>query len=180
MDHKLCKDCKGFCCDDIGMNMAPHELQNAYHMSIQREDRGKTKVMSMSIPDSKIGLWYDVHLIYPMLVFSHQDYIHPDGDLNTKNEGRITYHYSCKHHNKKTKDCDIYEERPMMCRSFPDNGFCGYRKVRDKRVIACRPEWFKVGLSYHDWYYGMHPDEKPKEDKPTDENLTEVKAEETK
>lgn len=85
---------------------------------------------------------------------------------------------NCKHHNKKTGDCDIYEERPMMCRSFPDSGFCGYRKVRDKRVKACRPKWFKIGLSYHDWYYGMYLDEK--KDKPDDSCPTEVKTEEAK
>ena len=157
MDHKLCKDCKGFCCDDIGVRSAPHELQNSYHRSIKRGERVKEDLITMSIPGSGVHLWIDIHLIYPMLVFTHQDNVHPDGDIQTE---YTVYHYSCKHHNKKTKDCDIYEERPMMCRSFPDSGFCGYRKVRDKRVIACRPEWFKNGLSYHDWYYGMYPDKK--------------------
>lgn len=178
MDHSLCKDCKGFCCDDIGLEVSPRELQNSYHQWADGERKNRES-LSMSASGKTILMYNYIYLTYPMLVFSHQDYIHPDGDLNTENEGRITYHYSCKHHNKKTKDCDIYEERPLMCRSFPDNDFCGYRKVTDKRVKACRPKWFKVGLSYHDWYYGMHPDEKPKEDKPNDECPTEVKAEET-
>ncbi len=181
MDHKLCKDCKGSCCDDIGVSAPPHELQNSYHRSIKRGDRDKERLITMSIPGSGVNLWIDIHLIYPMLVFSHQDYIHPDGDINHENDEHIVYHYSCKHHNKKTGDCDIYEERPMMCRSFPDTGFCGYRKVKDKRVIACRPKWFKLGMTYHDWYYnGMYPEKKEKIEKPNDSCPTEAKAEEAK
>ena len=179
MDHSLCKDCKGFCCDDIGLYYAPHELQNSYHRSIQRGDRSKDGLMSMSFVDSKVSLWTDIHLTYPMLVFSHQDTTHPDGEVDTKDEDRIVYHYSCKHHDKRTGDCDIYEERPMMCRTFPNNGYCGYRKVTDKRVKSCRPKWFKLGMTYNEWYYETYPEEKKKLDKPTDECPTEVKAEET-
>jgi len=179
VDHKLCKDCKGFCCDDIGLYVSPSELQNSYHeVMLPHRDRGKS--MSMSAEDTeKIPRWEDIHLTYPMLIFSHQDYIHPDGEINydDENSREAVYHYSCKHHNKKDGGCDIYEERPMMCRTFPNSGFCGYRKVKDKRVKSFRPKWFKIGMTYHDWYYGMHPDEK--EDKPTNECPTEVKAEET-
>lgn len=178
MDHKLCKDCKGFCCDDIGLSVAPHDLQNAYHG--WKSFNGKEKRDKfMSLGEHKITVYNDIHLTYPMLVFSHQDEIHPDGEIKYQERENTIYHYSCKHHNKKTGDCDIYEERPIMCRSFPDNGFCGYRKVRDKRVTACRPKWFKVGMPYYDWYYGMHPDEKHEEDKPNDECPTEDKSEET-
>lgn len=93
MDHKLCKDCKGFCCDDIGVNSAPHELQNSYHRSIRRGDRDKDRLITMSIPKSGVSLWVDIHLIYPMLVFIHQDSIHPDGDIDATNEDRTIYHY---------------------------------------------------------------------------------------
>ncbi len=180
MDHKFCKDCKGFCCDDIGIFISPRELQNSYHRFVSRDiDKKEKEQMVMSVNNSQVTLWNYIWLTYPMLVFSHQDYIHPDGDIDVKSEDRIVYHYSCKHHNKKTKDCDIYEERPMMCRSFPNNDYCGYRKVRDKRVISFRPKWFKFGMTYHDWYYKTYPDKKPKKDKPNDSCPTEVKAEET-
>lgn len=33
-------------------------------------------------------------------------------------------------------------------------------KVTDKKIIECRPEWFKIGLSYNDWHCGMYPDKK--------------------
>ncbi len=149
MDHKLCRNCKGYCCDDIGLVVSPNELQNSYHNFMSWKDTRKRKdQMSMSHMNTDGHLWDYIWLTYPMLVFTHQDNIHPDGDTTSKS---IIYHYSCKHHNKKTKDCDIYEERPMMCRTFPDNGFCGYKKVKIKEVIADRPEWFKFGLTNDDW-----------------------------
>lgn len=182
MDHKLCKDCRGFCCDDIGLYYAPHELQTSYHRFLswrKREKEDRPATMSIA-ENSEVPMWEGIWLTYPMLIFSHQDYIHPDGDVDFENEGRKVYHYSCKHHNKKTGDCDIYEERPMLCRTFPNDGLCKYRKVKDKRVKAFLPKWFKVGMTYSDYYYSMNPDEKPKEAKPNDECPTEVKAEETK
>lgn len=166
MDHKLCKNCKGFCCDDIGLFISPHDLQNSYHTWLSRRDGDKSleiKDVSMSINPKGLTLWRDIYLIYPMLIFSHQDHIHPDGEIKVEDD-KVIYHYSCKHHNKKSKDCDIYEERPMLCRTYPDSGFCGYTKITDKRVKEFRPKWFKIGMSYHDWYYEMHPDEKSKEE----------------
>ena len=104
----------------------------------------------MSLDGDQTPKYNYIWLTYPMLVFTHKDNIHPDGDIQT-NDSNIIYHYRCKHHNKNTKDCDIYEERPMMCRTFPDGGFCGYRKVRDPKVIEGRPDWFKTGLSQDEW-----------------------------
>lgn len=58
--------------------------------------------------------------------------------LNTvkKLEGRF---YTCKNFNKETKDCNIYESRPKMCSSFPNEclpeGKCNYRKC-----TACKTE----------------------------------------
>ena len=153
MDHSLCKDCNGYCCDDIGLDQPPHKLQNSYH----KWKNGDTdiKEVSLSLTGKKTAKYEGIWLTYPMLEFTHQDNIHPDGDIHTK-QSYVIYHYRCKHHNKKTKNCDIYEERPMMCRTFPNSGFCGYRKVKDKRVIASRPKWFKCGLSEHDWIAGYH------------------------
>ena len=178
MDTKLCRDCKGFCCDDIGLHASPQELQNSYHTWLNRVTTGKppilTEDISMSNSPSGLRFWYEIYLIYPMLEFLRVDNIHPDGEIDFTGEDKIKpiYHYKCKHHNKKTGDCDIYEERPMMCRTFPDSGYCGYKKVKDKRVIAYRPHWFKPGMSYYDWYYAQHPEEK--EDKKY-EPLTESK-----
>ena len=154
MDHRLCAQCKGFCCDDIGLHISPHELQNSYHRWLtwhDRNNRSEQESMAMSIGETtSVKLWNDIYIAYPMLVFTHQDLIHPDGDVHNDSKNPV-YHYFCKHHNKETNNCDIYEERPMMCRTFPNNGFCGYRKVRSKRVIAFRPEWFKLGMDFQDW-----------------------------
>jgi Fe-S-cluster containining protein len=157
MDHKLCKDCKGFCCDDIGLSISPDDLQISYHKWADDEPVAKgieLKMSSNSIVKG-IGKLIGIHLVYPMLVFTHKDNIHPDGDTITEKDN-VVYHYYCKHHNKETGDCDIYEERPMICRTFPDNKFCGYRKVKDKRVKGYRPDWFKLGMTQKEWSDGFH------------------------
>jgi Fe-S-cluster containining protein len=169
MDTKLCKDCEGFCCDDIGLQISPDELQESYHAWLRETSIGKPPLsmedISMAHNQKGLRLWNEIYLIYPMLEFLYHDHIHPDGEIDFSKEKdiRIIYHYRCKHHNKKTGDCDIYEERPMMCRTFPDTGYCGYKKVKDKRVIAYRPEWFNPGMPYYDWYYAQHPEENEKE-----------------
>jgi len=178
VDHKLCKDCKGFCCDDFAVSVSPSEMDNSYHNWVRiMAEKGSKESEPIEMLGSRVNTkFFDgIHLTYPMLVFTHQDNIHPDGDIK---HNETVYHYKCKHHNKKTGDCDIYEIRPNVCRTYPNNGFCGYKKVTDKRVKAGRPKWFKFGMSYHDWYYEMWPDKKVKEDKPNDECPTEVKAEE--
>ena len=105
-----------------------------------------------------------------MLIFTHKDNIHPDGDVISKD---TIYHYQCKHHNKKTKMCDIHEIRPMVCRTHPSNGFCGYRKVKNREVIAYRPKWFKLGLTQEEWSRKYH-------DEDIDEHAVECKKSEIK
>ena len=104
MDHKLCKDCKGFCCDDIGLSVSPHELQNSYHSWMESPRLEKIKAIRNTFRNSEGSILYEgIFLTYPMLVFTHQDNIHPDGNIKTKVSNPI-YHYRCKHHNRKTKD----------------------------------------------------------------------------
>ena len=160
MDTSLCKNCKGFCCDDFAVTVSPEEVENAYHIWVNKggdvERRGLTRTFKKVHGEHR---YFDgIHLIFPMLVFTHQDNIHPDGDVTASD---TIYHYKCKHHNAKTNDCDIHEIRPMVCRTFPDNKFCGYREVKDKNVIEFRPKWFEFGLSQEEWgrrYRGENKD----------------------
>ena len=173
MDHSLCKDCKGFCCDDIGLPFTPQELKNSYHRWIGYHHSKQSVKTQMSNSDEKATpIWEDIHLAYPMLVFTHKDSIHPDGDVKKKID---VYHYKCLQHDS-DGNCRIYEERPMMCRTFPDGGFCGYRDVTIKEVIDDRPDWFEFGMT--DEERGRVKFGLPK-NKPHDESPTEVKAEET-
>ncbi len=161
MDHKLCSQCKGFCCEDIGLSVSPEEIRNSYQQWTRRAEEGNRDA-SMSFGTSKNVVYYDIFLTYPMLVHLHSDNIHPDGEIKTDQK---VHHYRCKHHDQRTNKCSIYEERPMMCRTFPDNGFCGYRKVRNKKVIGYRPAWFKFGMTQEEWTNGVHS--KVEKDSPT-------------
>jgi Fe-S-cluster containining protein len=156
VDHKLCKDCKGYCCDDFAVTVSPEELENAYHKWKENGEGKKGLSLSRSLEgNGGVAVYQGIHLTYPMLIFTHKDNIHPDGDVACPD---TIYHYRCKHHNQKTKMCDIHEIRPMVCRTHPSNGFCGYRKVRDKEVIAYRPKWFKLGLTQEEWSKRFHGD----------------------
>ena len=176
MDHELCKDCKGFCCDDIGLFTSPLTLKNSYHRWLIWHGKvhyEQEKRMMISYDEGKSPIFEDIHLTYPMLIFTHKNNIHPDGEII--NEVSI-YHYKCKHH-LNNGDCGIYEERPMMCRTFPDCGFCGYKAVTIQEVIDDRPDWFEFGLTNEQRgrvKFGLSP-KKPSDD----ECPTETKAEET-
>jgi Fe-S-cluster containining protein len=123
MDHKLCKDCKGYCCDDIGFTLSPEDLKERFNNR------------------------------YSIFIFTHKDNIHPDGEV--KEYKRQVYHYRCTEHNKETGKCNIYGGRPELCRTYPDNGFCGYESVKIKAVIEDRPKWFGFGMKAEDWRSGM-------------------------
>jgi len=173
MDHKLCKDCKGFCCDDIGVSASPEELKTSYHRWLAWNIGKQSSKIQMGSSDEKsVPMFEEIFLIYPMLEFTHTNHIHPDGDV--VNDLPI-YHYRCKHH-LENSDCGIYEERPVMCRTFPNQGFCGYKAVTIQEVIDDRPDWFEFGQNSEERSrakFGLSPK------KPNDECPTEVKAEET-
>lgn len=154
MDHKLCKNCKGYCCDDFAVTVSPDKLEISYQRWLNSSNQDKEKSMDRTFRNCEGDVIYNgIHLTYPMLIFTHKDNIHPDGDVICK---ETVYHYRCKHHNVKTKMCDIHEIRPMVCRTFPNNGFCGYRKVKDKEVISYRPKWFELGLTHDEWLKRMN------------------------
>ena len=77
-----------------------------------------------------------------------QDYFHPESP-NEKKEKKV-YHYRCRFFNKKKRICDIYEIRPMVCRTYPDNPnkngfkFCSNPKCRWKKQIKLREAYTKM------------------------------------
>ncbi len=172
MDHKLCKDCKGFCCDDIGLPVPPQLMENSYHRWLSwhgKIHKNGESPMSMSRENEWSPLYEDIFLIYPMLEYFHKDTIHPDGDVINDS---VIYHYKCKHH-RPGGGCGIYNYRPMMCRTFPDQGFCGYKAVTIQEVIDDRPDWFDFGMTMEEQsrakFLGKRPDDQPTDECPTEE-----------
>lgn len=72
----------------------------------------------------------DIHLIAPMVEYLGDDapqprlinvYRHKGAEKDPKN-----YRYRCKHFDRKTRNCTIYEIRPWMCRHYPGPIGCRY------------------------------------------------------
>jgi Fe-S-cluster containining protein len=152
---KLQDCCTGHCCEDIGLSISPRILEVVYQNWIFEKlyKNGDHIGMNCQIPDwsslknSSLfsGIIHDIHLIYPMLIFVYKDDIHPDGGVQIKDT--VVYHYRCKHFDKAKRICTIYDIRPRMCRSFPNNGFCGYENCTCREFVHQRPKGWKYGMT---------------------------------
>jgi len=47
-------------------------------------------------------------------------------DTENSTDGKPWPVYTCKYWNKNTKLCTIYDQRPEMCRTYPDGDECGW------------------------------------------------------
>ena len=66
----------------------------------------------------------EIHIIFPMLIYlGYCDFnpCNPRKKLEMK-----SHHYTCKHYDKKTTLCTIYEHRPLMCRRYPNGEPCPF------------------------------------------------------
>lgn len=119
--------CTGHCCQMFTIPYSPDELWSTYRRWLTG---GEPITMNGNDPQP---IAQDIHLIAPMVV--HQGYlevalmpsINPgDDQLLGKDLGRAHY-YSCKHFDAKQKICTIYEQRPAMCRAYPNGKLCNYK-----------------------------------------------------
>ena len=58
--------------------------------------------------------------------------------------GKSIHHYTCKHYNRETRNCMNYENRPAMCRNYPDGHKCNYRGCTLKQDIQEEEKLQKV------------------------------------
>lgn len=165
---KLQDRCTGHCCQDIGLMISPKIIETSYHNWILKNlyndglhvDRDCPVLASslLQLCPQHTQIIQDIHLVYPMLVFLYEDDIHPDGGIQIKD--KTIYHYSCKHFDKVKKICTIYEIRPRMCRTFPNNGFCGYEKCTCREFVNKRPKGWKYGMTIEEYEKIMKKDKK--------------------
>jgi Fe-S-cluster containining protein len=69
----------------------------------------------------------DIELIYPMV--KHLGFIEqPMQGVNPAPPGTASHgnYYSCKHFDRESRNCTIYEIRPGMCRDYPYRSTCNY------------------------------------------------------
>lgn len=115
--------CPGNCCAAISIPLTPKDLEACYRAWRDRKDD------YLGEDDKQHAIIRDIHLIYPMLVFrgwsrthgasgKELDWLKPGED-----EPCFAVYY-CKHYDLKNKLCTIYEHRPDMCITYPDEGPC--------------------------------------------------------
>jgi Fe-S-cluster containining protein len=134
----------GKCCEDIGLAFSPQELEISYRNFLTVNLYKRTADIFMKHDGNQTGHnWQDIHLIYPMLEYIKQNYIHPDGNIKTKYP---IYHYRCRHHDIKTGKCSIQHIKPRMCLDFPEKAckFTDCSCAGDKRNLKTDSELVSV------------------------------------
>lgn len=107
--------CTGLCCRHFHVGdppMTPEDLAENARATREGEpfDRNNHRIY----PDiEKVA-----SMVIPLGLFKHNP-------VNHEEFRDWVCLYTCRHL-KDNKDCGIYEERPHMCRSYPDFGICVY------------------------------------------------------
>lgn len=144
--------CTGDCCENFTLPVSPEELEANYHRWVID---GQPLGMNRAAPKT----WFqDIHLIYPMVTYlGYTDITPPKVNLTDEqilgNPEPKFHRYTCKHFDPKTRNCTIYEIRPVMCRSYPHGCGCNYAgctwdevkakphtpKEIEERIVALTP-----------------------------------------
>lgn len=146
------KTCGGACCKRFILPYSPEEIEEQYRAWIVGGGyRGSHPVLQKrgNTPDERkqcLPRYYqedvvpidpEVYLVYPMLIYLGYCNFEPCRP-RTKTKQRA-HHYTCKHFDKKTGLCTIYEHRPLMCRRYPNDEACLYRGCKlpgNKKKLA--------------------------------------------
>lgn len=112
---------KGKCCRNFVLPYSIHQLKRAYQAWYSHEKEYKWRGEVKSLPK-------DIHIVYPMAIplFDGKKQKYEPANNNFIKKG--TYHYTCKHFDKKTSNCTIYECRPNVCLGYPYGEVCKYKK----------------------------------------------------
>lgn len=114
--------CSGHCCADFTIPYSPEEIKRRY----AHWKRGETKLLFKSAPrDLEDPIVNDIDLIYPMLIYLGH-YASPSKEFVNAPIVEPSHHYTCKHYDKKTHNCTIYDIRPGMCSEYPYASTCNY------------------------------------------------------
>jgi len=100
--------CTGHCCQRFPLPLRLADLTVNAQAALRGEDvdaNGRKRIS-------------DIVFIHDMVVPLGEPKTYPNGD-----EGE---YYTCRHLNKETGDCTVYEKRPRMCSEYPYGGACDY------------------------------------------------------
>lgn len=106
-DANACSTCQARCCTG----------ESGYIHVNSREIEDISKLLGLSIEDFT------------------QNYLFKNGYKYSIKERKFGESYECAFYNRETNGCDVYEARPMQCRTFP---FWDYFKNRvDELKLEC-------------------------------------------
>lgn len=86
----------------------------------------------------------EIAKVADMIVFLREDKMCL-GNPRRKIDHKL-YHYTCRHFDSKTKNCTNYEDRPDMCRAYPNSRICKYKgctRVCENKPTAADIEFDK-------------------------------------
>ncbi len=139
--------CTGHCCEDFTLPVSP--MQFKWWAKLIK--LGKRVGMMKHTPFRKwLGELYDSNRGYfstlePDDVAKIADMVQFKYASKTckGNPGRkipnLLYHYTCKHYDKKSGNCMNYEDRPGMCRAYPNVGECSYKGCTSPCAKKAKP-----------------------------------------
>lgn len=104
-------DCRGDCCVAFRVPYTPDELA---HGDVGSQDADEARVMA--------------GMLVPLTVDQANqralDFV--EGVVPTFDRADEGHLYMCSNWNEETRLCEIYAERPLMCRTFPYGAACRY------------------------------------------------------
>jgi Fe-S-cluster containining protein len=118
------KTCGGHCCERFVLQESPEDLKIEYETWLRCGHPGVFYTSDMRGVAVVQEVRMDIHLVYPMVVYlGKYDWAPCDPP---RKQDRMMHHYTCKHYDRDTKLCTIYENRPLMCRNYPNGHACRY------------------------------------------------------
>ena len=128
--HEVSGKCGGYCCERFCLAYSKEELHAMYLAWTLRARDGAAAHMiknaELAVRDLRSDYkTFDIHLIYPMLIDLGVHDWNPNKPRK-KIRGAKIQHWGCKHFDKKTRLCTIYDIRPTMCRVYPNGCTCTY------------------------------------------------------
>lgn len=105
--------CTGDCCRRFALWCGPEELERLYQARCAWARGEGVKGERMV---------NDIEIIQPMVRYLGSF----TTDANGREGNHASHFYACKLYSHEHRECTIYEQRPRMCRSYPNGRRCNY------------------------------------------------------
>lgn len=120
--------CTGNCCRCFTLNIPIETIREYVHRIRQRVPVGP-----LTREENETEMLAD--MLIPLGYLDH----HPDAPA-WFNEQKLRGHlYTCRHHDRASGDCLVYENRPSMCSRHPYGTACPYNGCTDPEARLPRP-----------------------------------------